>query len=53
MVHYPTDVIGGIICGIVAGVIAFFIVKGILKLLEKTKLSDFDLLEIIKKKKSA
>lgn len=53
MVHYPTDVIGGMICGIVAGVIAFFIVKGILKLLEKTKFNDFDLIEEIKKKKTA
>lgn len=53
MVHYPTDVIGGMICGIVAGVVAFFIVKAILKLLEKTKINDFDLAKIIKNKKSA
>lgn len=53
MVHYCTDVIGGMICGIVAGVIAYFIVSAILKLLEKTKINDFDLAETIKNKKKA
>lgn len=52
LVHYCTDVIGGMCCGIIAGVIAFFIVKAILKALEKTKFNDFDLAEIIKKKKN-
>lgn len=52
MVHYATDVIGGMICGIAAGVIAYFIVKTVLKLLEKTKFKDFDLAEVIKKKKA-
>ena len=53
MVHYPTDVIAGMICGILAGVIAYFITKAVLKILKKTKLYDFDLLEVIKKKKTA
>lgn len=52
MVHYATDVIGGMICGITAGIIAYFIVKAVLKLLEKTKFNDFDLAEVIKKKKA-
>lgn len=52
MVHYATDVIGGMICGITAGIIAYFIAKAVLKLLEKTKFKDFDLAEVIKKKKA-
>lgn len=52
MVHYATDVIGGMICGITAGIIAFFIAKAVMKLLEKSKFNDFDLAEIIKKKKA-
>ena len=59
MVHYCTDVIGGMICGTVAAVIAFFIVKAILSALEKSenkllkKANDFDLAEVIKAKKKA
>ncbi len=53
MVHYPTDVICGMLCGIVAGIIAYFVVKAVLKLIEKTKFNDFDIAELIKKKKSA
>ena len=59
MVHYCTDVIGGMICGTVAAVIAFFIVKAILSALEKSKnmllkkANDFDLAEVIKSKKKA
>ena len=59
MVHYCTDVIGGMICGTVAAVIAFFIVKAILLALEKSenkllkKANDFDLAEVIKAKKKA
>lgn len=50
MVHYCTDVIGGMCCGIIAGVVAFFVVNAVLKALEKTKLADFDLMEKIKAK---
>lgn len=59
MVHYCTDVIGGMICGTVAAVIAFFVVKAILGMLEKSekgllkKANDFDLAEVIKSKKKA
>lgn len=53
MVHYCTDVLGGMICGITAGIIAYFIVKGITKVIEKTKFNDFDLGEKIKSKKTA
>ena len=59
MVHYCTDVIGGMICGTLAAVIAFFIVKAILSALEKSenkllkKANDFDLAEVIKTKKKA
>ncbi len=35
MVHYPTDVIAGLLVGAVAGVLAFFAVKGIYILIEK------------------
>lgn len=53
MVHYTTDVIGGMFCGIIAGVIAFFVVKAVLKALEKTKLGDFDFAEFIKSRKQS
>ena len=59
MVHYCTDVIGGMICGTVAAVIAFFVVKAILEMLEKSekgllkKANDFDLAEVINSKKKA
>lgn len=58
MVHYPTDVIGGMICGITAGVVAFFVAKAILNMLEKSengllkKVNDFDLSDVLKKKKA-
>ena len=35
MVHYPTDVIGGVIVGTVGAVAAFFTVKGIFALIER------------------
>ncbi len=59
MVHYCTDVIGGMICGTVAAVIAFLIVRAILGMFEKSenkllkKANDFDLAEVIKSKKKA
>lgn len=36
MVHYPTDVIGGMIVGIVSGVLAYFVTKSILFWLENS-----------------
>ena len=59
MVHYCTDVIGGMICGTVAAIIAFLVVKAILGKLEKSKnpllnkVNNFDLAETIKAKKAA
>ena len=59
-VHYPTDVIAGVIVGAIGGVAAFFAVRGIFVILEK--LSDkkffsfvlnFDIIDLFKKKKSA
>lgn len=40
MVHYPTDVIGGIVVGIFAGSTAFLITKAILKLISKLSKKD-------------
>ncbi len=57
MVHYPTDVIGGLISGAVGAVAAFFAVKGIFILLEKSsdkKIAGFilraDITNLFKKK---
>lgn len=52
MVHYPTDVIGGVIVGTFAGVVGYFIMKGIMKATAKTKFPEFDLIALFKKKKS-
>ena len=49
MVHFPTDVIGGVIVGIIAGICGYFIMKAIMKAIEKTKLNDFDLIEKFRK----
>ena len=57
MVHYPTDVIAGLISGSVGAVAAYFTVTGIFKLIEKKKDSrffsfilNFDVCDIIKRK---
>ncbi len=50
MVHYPTDVIGGVVVGIVAGVAGYLIMKAIMKKTENTKFAEFDLAEKFKKK---
>lgn len=58
MVHYATDVIGGMICGMTAGIIAYFIAKAVMNLLEKSennilrKINEFDLITVLKKKKA-
>ena len=41
MVHYPTDVLCGLIVGTVAGVIAFFLMKLCIMLIEKVKFLNF------------
>ena len=58
MVHYPSDVLGGIIVGLVAGLVAFFLVSLVMKKLEESKcakankVASFDLIETIKSKKA-
>ena len=42
MVHYPTDVIGGIIVGTVAAVAGYFLMKAVMLLFDKTKLGNID-----------
>lgn len=37
MVHYPTDVIGGMIIGTLAGVAGYFIMKGLMYLIDNVK----------------
>ena len=49
MVHYATDVIGGVFVGAIAGIAGYLIMKAIM---EKTKINEFDLIETIKKKKA-
>lgn len=57
MVHYPTDVLGGVIAGIVAGVLGYLIAKAIMKSLEKGSnklargLNDLDAAQWFKKSK--
>ena len=49
MVHYVTDVLGGMVIGTLAGVVGYLIMKAIM---EKTKINEFDIIETIKKKKA-
>ena len=57
-VHYPSDVLGGIIVGLIAGLVAYFVVSFIMKKLEESSSSklncvaSFDLVETIKAKKA-
>ncbi len=37
MVHYPSDVLGGIIVGLVAGLVSYFVVTAIMKKLSESK----------------
>lgn len=47
MVHYPTDVLAGMIVGIVAGIAGYYIMKGIMHLISKSdKLSNADLAQL-------
>ena len=50
MVHYVTDVLGGVLVGTFAGIMGYLIMKAIMKKLENSKLADFDLAEKFKKK---
>ncbi len=49
MVHYVTDVLGGVLVGTFAGIAGYFIMKAIMK---NTKIAEFDLIEKLKKKKA-
>ncbi len=53
MVHYVTDVLGGVVVGTFAGIMGYLIMKAIMKKTENTKFANFDLIETIKKKKAA
>lgn len=52
MVHYVTDVIGGVCVGVFAGIMGYLIMKAIMKKTENTKFAEFDLAEKFKKKKA-
>lgn len=58
MVHYPSDVLGGILVGLIAGIAAFIIVNAVMKKLENSKgikaqkVVSFDLASVIKAKKA-
>ena len=52
MVHYVTDVIGGVFVGVFAGVMGYLIMKAIMKKTENTKFAEFDLIEKFKKKQA-
>lgn len=49
MVHYTTDVLGGVLIGTFAGIMGYVIMKAFLK---NTKIADFDIIEFFKKKKA-
>ncbi len=60
IVHYATDVIGGLIVGIISGTISYFVVKWLNKLIEKYKEKPFskfvihaDVLNIFRKNKKS
>ena len=49
MVHYVTDVLGGVVIGTFAGIMGYLIMTAIMK---NTKIAEFDLAEKLKKKKA-
>ena len=49
MVHYVTDVLGGVLVGTFAGIMGYLIMTAIMK---NTKIAEFDLAEKLKKKKA-
>lgn len=52
MVHYVTDVIGGVLVGTFAGIMGYVIMTAIMKKTENTQFAEFDLIEKLKKKKA-
>ncbi|MCH5321720.1 MAG: phosphatase PAP2 family protein [Eubacterium sp.] len=49
MVHYPSDIVGGLIVGTVAAVIAYFLMKLVMIVFDKTKLGNIDAAKLFKK----
>ena len=49
MVHYVTDVLGGVLIGTFAGIMGYVITTALMK---NTKIAEFDLIEKFKKKKA-
>lgn len=49
MVHYVTDVLGGVLVGTLAGIMGYVIMTAFMK---NTKIAEFDLIEKLKKKKA-
>ena len=52
MVHYVTDVLGGVVVGTFAGIMGFVIMNAIMKKTQNTKFAEFDLAEKFKRKKA-
>ncbi len=50
MVHYVTDVIGGVFVGVFAGIMGYLIMKAIIEKTKNTKFAEFDLADKFKKK---
>lgn len=50
MVHYVTDVIGGVLVGTFAGIMGYLIMKAIIEKTKNTKFAEFDLADKFKKK---
>lgn len=57
VVHYPSDVLGGIIVGVIAGLLAFVIINFVMQKIENSKnpkvskLASFDLAQTVKNRK--
>ncbi len=49
MVHYVTDVLGGVLVGVFAGIMGYVIMTALMK---NTKIAEFDLSQKLKKKKA-
>ena len=52
MVHYVTDVLGGVVIGTFAGIMGYLIMKATIEKTKNTKFAEFDLAEKLKKKKA-
>lgn len=52
MVHYVTDVLGGVLVGTFAGIMGYLIMKVIIEKTKNTKFAEFDLAEKLNKKKA-